>query len=204
MPVPRVQHLRLALSATAVLALAGCGRCSGDNTDAPTPDATARPAPDEPSLGDAPAPPPLFDILANLDSCEIRHRGISIDVGTRAASARRGFDVGPFEDVTDVEREGATFGRVLERRLDYDFWLDRPVENVQVSLRVHGVAGKGMVVNLDDRRLGFAKLTRGETRIVTFPPVPSALGAGRHTLHLRFSGRPRDTIDAYAEVDGSA
>lgn len=197
--VPTLRSVAFALA----IAMGGCSQsCNDDAVAVDAARTAAAPQPLGPSIAPAPRePPPIFDLVSNLASCEIRHRGISIDVGTRAANARRGFDAGPFEDVKDVEREGATFGRILDRRVDYDFWLDDPVENVQVSLRLHGVAGRSLVVSLGDRRLGSVKLSRGETRIATFSPIKGELAAGRHTLKLRLSGRPRDSADAYAEID---
>src|SRR5687768_3411591 len=110
-----------------------------------------------------------YDLLDALATCEIRHRGLSIDLGTSSANARRSYSTRPLADVEDAEREGATFGRVHARRLSYEFWLDEPAEDVFVSLRLHPVTARQIVVYVDDKRLGALRLVANETRVITLP-----------------------------------
>ncbi len=70
------------------------------------------------------------------------------------------FELGPFEDEKDVERDGATFGRMLDSRISYDFWLDAGIEDLLIALRVHAIKAKRLMVMIDKRRVGGAKLNR--------------------------------------------
>lgn len=179
-----------------------CGACSRDKSPTP-PAAEAAPAPLGTATASAPrVPPPIYDLAANLSSCLVEHRGISIDTGTRAAEARRGFAIAPFEDVAAVDRQGASFSRLLSRKISYEFWLDEALDGVLVALRVHGGTARGVTASIGDRRVGSAKLTSGETRIVTFHAQKLELSSGQHTLVLRFWGGERGGKDkAVAELD---
>lgn len=141
------------------------------------------------------------DLIALLPHCEIHHRGLSIDVGTPASDYFRSAAAGALNDVSHVERQGATFGRVRTRTLSYDFWLDEPQLDVFVSLRAFGGISRTVSLQLDDKRLGVLRLTSGETRIVSSAPLGGILGPGRHKLSLRFVGKLRSSADAYAELD---
>lgn len=141
-----------------------------------------------------------YDLTRDLSSCQIHHRGLSIDVGTRSANLRRTYAVGPFEDAQESERAGATFARLHARKISYDFWLEQPEEEVAVSARVFGGTSGSVTLEVDGKRIGTAKLARGEIRIVNFPALRSALGPGRHVLTLRFSGRVAPA-QPFAELD---
>jgi arylsulfatase A-like enzyme len=183
----------------ALVALAaGCrGASSQPELDAAAPD----PAPGgSPGSAQPAFPAPSHDLIANLHTCQIRHRGLSIDLGTRADKALRGHRIGPFEDASDVRRGGATFTRILARRVAYDFWLDRPLSGLFVSARVHGGSARTLSITIDERRLGGFKLTERETRVVSTAPLGVELPAGRHSLGLSFSG-PADPARGFAEVD---
>ncbi len=149
--------------------------------------------------------PPLYDLVANLPACSVYHRGLSIDLGTKAARARRGYSIGPFDDVSYVDREGATFARVFTKRLSYEFWLDKPEESVFVGLRVHTGIASRLGTYIDNKNAGSARLGSDETRVVTLPVRRHKLAAGRHTLLLRFWGIRRlpagSKREPYAEID---
>jgi arylsulfatase A-like enzyme len=180
-----------------LLALAGC-RCNDEEAASPEADSAAAAA--ESGEAGTPRDPPIHDLLDSLPGCEVRHRGISIDLGTRADKPRRGFRVGPFDDTLDVMRGGATFSRLLARKNSYEFSLDQPIEGLFVSARVHAGAAKRMNIAIDDRRVGSVKLAPGETRIVSVPPLAAELPAGRHSVTLSFSGRAPEDV-GFAEVD---
>ena len=187
---------RIALAALGLgLSLGGCDK---ESKSAPAASASAPAA--EPAPKTAPAQK-SYEIVQHLEGCEIHHRGLSIDVGTRSANARRGFEIGPFEDEKDVERDGASYGRMLDSRVAYDFWLDEDIEDLLIELRVHAIMAKRLHVVIDRRRVGTAKLNAGETRIVSFPSLKLPLSAGKHRIELRWSGRPRGVTEPYAEVD---
>jgi hypothetical protein len=142
-----------------------------------------------------------YDLLEALATCEIRHRGLSIDLGTQSANARRSYSTRPLADIEDAEREGATFGRVHARRISYEFWLDEPAEDVFVSLRLHPVTARQIVAYVDDKRLGALRLLANETKVVTLPQLPAELPAGRHVIELRFAGGRRGQREPLAEID---
>ncbi len=148
----------------------------------------------------APARPESYDFIGHLEGCEVRHGGLLIDLGTGAARARRSFRVEPIEDMTDAERDGATVSRVLERRVTFDIVIDEPLEEAKVSVRLYDVTARTISASLDDKRLGASRLTVGETKVVDFPSVKN-LAAGRHSLSLNFSGRPRGETLPYVEID---
>jgi arylsulfatase A-like enzyme len=185
--------LVVAVAAISV-ALPGC-KC-GDTPDADAADARAE--------LEAPAEQleaPFHDLIVNLDACEIRHRGLLFDLGTPSERSRRGYRVGPFDDVVDVQRGGATFSRTLSRSLAYEFYLDEPLEGIFVAARVRRAAARRMSVSIDDRRLGTVKLAEGDPRIVSVPPLSTELSAGRHVVTLGFDGRKPPSELGYAEVD---
>lgn len=170
-----------------------------DPSPAPPPSATP-----SASAANTPPSPPRRDtaeLLGRIASCEVRHRGLLLDLGTPAARARRSFRIDPLEDTADTEREGATVSRILVPRISYELTLDEPLEESQLSLRIFGSAARAVTAIVDDRRLGSVKLSSPELKIVDFPLQKTALAAGRHTLTLSFSGRARGSTEALAEVD---
>lgn len=192
-----------------VLLCAGCSHDGPAATPQAAASASAKPLPLPPiGAGTAKAPedaPRFYDLVANLPACSIYHRGLSIDLGTKAARWRRGYSVGPFDDVSYVDREGATFARVFAKRLSYEFWLDEPENAVFVGLRVHSGIASRLSAYIDNKNAGSARLGTNETRVVTLPVRQHKLAAGRHTLLLRFWGirrlPPGSKRAPYAEID---
>lgn len=137
------------------------------------------------------------NLLSELPFCEVRHRGLAIDMGSSWANAHRSFEVGPFDAVKLVRRAGHTSGAVHTRRLNYDFWLDRTVEDVELAFRVQAERASRMTVYVDDLRLGQARLKRDASHVVTFGPVKKELSPGRHVIGVRFvrgRGSPDDPL----------
>jgi len=155
-----------------------------------------QPAPDETSHAASPAPsaPPApvsgpddYDLVENLDVCEIRHQGLSIDLGAGTDGARRSFTIVPPQQLEVIDRGGASFERVQSKRVRLDFWLDEEQPaGTRVSVRLHGQGARRLTAYIDDTRLGTAKLTRDETTVVELPPARFDLASGRHTLTLSF------------------
>ena len=182
---------------------------SGRKNDVPVePSASAKLPPLPVGTNTARAPreaPPFYDLVANLHACDIYHRGLSIDLGTAAARSRRGFSIGPFDDVSYVDREGASFARIFTKRLSYDFWLTEQQESVFVGLRVHTGIASRLSAYIDNKNAGSTRLGSDETRVVTLPIRRHNLAPGRHTLLLRFWGIRRLPEGAerepYAEID---
>jgi arylsulfatase A-like enzyme len=184
-----------------VVATAGC-TCQESQSE-PAPD-EIRPA----ASSSAPSPPaPVssagdYDLVENLDVCEIRHQGLSIDLGTTGPGARRSFTIVPPDQVETIDRGGASFERVQSKRTRLDFWLDeaRPA-GTRISVRVHGQGARRLTAYIDDKRLGTAKLTRDETTVVELPPARFELASGRHTLTLRFWNVRSGPREPLADLD---
>jgi arylsulfatase A-like enzyme len=189
--------LRAALIASLVSAATGC-RCAGES---PPTEAAPSASSVATAATEVATPVEELDLLENLDTCEIWHRGLSIDFGTDASLPLRGFSVGPFAAEIS-ERGGSSFERVKGKKLEHSFWLhaDRNDE-LFVSFRVHGGVANRVYGYIDGRSIGGAKLTPGTTEVIEFRTVPFKLDQGRHTLLLRFRGRLVGSNDAYAEVD---
>ncbi|HLV68828.1 MAG TPA: sulfatase-like hydrolase/transferase [Polyangiaceae bacterium] len=186
---------RAALVALGALLALGC-RCS----DGAEPGAEAA-RPPEPRPAPAAAAPEKQELLARLGSCDVIHRGLLFDLGTPGVNARRGFSFGPFTDSVPIDRDGATFERVLANKLSFDFWLDERIERPMVSLRVSGGSARLVHVSIDDIALGAMRLPKEDIRILATPGAGLPLEPGRHRLHLRFRGIPRDDKSPVAELD---
>jgi hypothetical protein len=155
-----------------------------------------------PSDPEAPAVPRDREgLIGKLENCEIHHHGFVLDLGTGAALPHRGFGAGPFDDVTDGEREGASVARVTATKLSYQIPIDEARDETEVSVRLYPGAARSVTAVLGERRLGTVKLAPGPLRIVTFPVIKAPIPAGRVALGLRFSGRPRGSTDPVAELD---
>jgi hypothetical protein len=181
--------------ALAVLGLVGrCAKAEPEAAPAPTsPMPSARVSAMDPPRADG------LELVALLPSADVAHDGVFLDVGTRAVDPRRDHSVGPFDDVQDEDRAGATFGRLRSRRVAYDFALLEPMPGATVSLRVVGNVSRQVSVYMDDRRIGVAALSRDEPGIVAVPAAD--LAAGPHVLTLRFGGMAQGADDSFASID---
>ena len=189
--------LRAALIASLVSIATGCRCAAEDPPIAAAPSASAAPA----APTELETPVAELDLLENLDTCEIWHRGFSIDFGTEASLPLRGFSVGPF-NAEITERGGCSFERIKTQKLEHSFWLHADREDeLFVSFRVHGGVASRVYAYIDGRSIGGAKLTAGKTEVVELRTVPFKLAQGRHTLLLRFRGRLISSDDVYAEID---
>lgn len=141
------------------------------------------------------------DLLAEIELCDVRHRGLSIDVGSSWGNTHRGYALGPFDDVRPTTRAGISTGAVQASKLSYDFWLDRPAKNIQVELRAQAGIARYISVDVDAFRVGHQALPVTAPANLKFGPSSRELGPGRHTVTLRFSGRRRANDATRAYVD---
>jgi hypothetical protein len=176
--------------------LAGCSR----GGDEPVEPGEPRAVREQDAKSDV-RPAERFSLIEELSGCELRHRGLLLDLGVAATEARRSYTLGPPEGVEPVEREGATFLRTRVRRLGYEFWLDAPVKDLLFGVRLHAVLARGVTIFVDDKRVGSSKLAAGETKIITLAPLAQELAAGRHVAELRFIGGARGAREPLAEID---
>ncbi len=187
----------VALAALQLVAALGCRR-----EDPPPPGAKARPAPTQaaPLIGRGAAESERIDLLKELSTCEIEHYGRLLDFGG-ADLPQRGFAVALAEPPASIDRGGDSFERLFARETRLDFWLDEPVTELTIGVRLHPVSAKWIYVAVDDKRLGQQKLVPGETRALSFPAPTLALERGRHRISLRFSGAPRGSKEPLADLD---
>ncbi|MFZ5895930.1 MAG: sulfatase-like hydrolase/transferase [Myxococcota bacterium] len=181
------------------LLLAACHR-EKEQSPAPTRKADPAPATATPASGAAESQEKV-ELLSRLESCEVSHEGVIVDMGASGVNARRRFALGPFPDTLPSDREGASFERVTSANLWLDVWLDQPIAKPQLSLRVHGGAARVLHLGVDDVRLGSLRLPGDETRTLASAVGSSGLSRGRHRITLRLAGAPRSNKGALAEVD---
>lgn len=174
------------------------GACEDKVGNDAEPAASAQPAAPE---DEAPSSKPeRVDLIDQLARCEIRHRGLSLDLGTDAAAVARGFRLPPFDDIENAERDGKTVARLKDNIVSFDMWLDQTVKDPFIELQLHATQARRMSVALDDRRLGVLKLTPAASAVYRASGYKGELAAGRHVVTLRFSGRPRGVVEPHAEL----
>lgn len=199
---PALARLRYGL--TAMLLAHGASGCRCDDAPPPADAGVSAPAASATSPGATAGlgTVPRFDLVDHLGDCEIRHQGLSIDMGTPSVGPRRAFTLASPNDLDVVDRGGATFERVTDSRVRLDFWLDEAQpEGTAIAVRIHGGAARRVAGYVDEHRLGTVRLESDETTVVQFPPARQTLARGRHRLTLRFSGMGRASGEPYAEID---
>ena len=122
--------------------------------------------------------------------CRIAHGGMFVDLGTDASHARRSFALGPFADLASDTWSDQSYTRFAAAQVDYDFWLTRPVENLEIRVRAKAGSSNSLSASVGQHRLGSVRLRGENFQNVSFPSLKAALPAGRHQLTLRWSGRP--------------
>lgn len=140
-------------------------------------------------------------VLDLLDTCDVSHRGLSIDVGSPASQTQRIFGQAFERDVNPLRHGGGSFAEITSRSVDYQFYLSEPLDALYVSLRVRGRRAGHLAAYVDGKRLGSARLTPGEARVVSFKLSNAALAPGRHEIGLRLSAGERGAEGAFAEIE---
>jgi arylsulfatase A-like enzyme len=158
-----------------------------------------KPAPRGPVLQEKGEVGRRIDLIEMLPRCELRHRGILLDLGTPAVEGLAGWRLGP-EPNPSVEREGASWLQVSSRSISYRFVLQDP-QPVFFSARIRSLSGKSVALSLDGKSAGSLPLTKGQSRVSSSAVLSSPVAAGSHTLTLRFAGSSRENTGPLAEVD---
>jgi arylsulfatase A-like enzyme len=193
-----------ALAVAAVAALAPACTCARTSEGTlPAPAAVA----DEPDASAAAAGPVVLDVVRDLESCALGHRGVLLDFGDPSmkddlhpGSIARG-------DEERVEHEGATWLRVRSRVVSAGFFWppgtgDAPDGAAYVEARLRGVTAHGVALSIDGKAVGSGALGKGETRVVVLrAATPATLAPGGHELTLHFIGGPRSGDEPLAEID---
>jgi Sulfatase len=187
-------------STLALLALLGAVACTKEQpkVDGATGEPTTPAAPA--ASGALPVDRRSVPLWPDLGLCDVRHRGLVIDAASDWADAHRGYVLGPFTDVAPSERGLSALAPVLSGRTDYDFWFDRPAKGVRISLRVQAQSAARLGLEIDGIRLPEQRLP-AEPKVLTFGPIPTELGTGRHLVSLRFAGRNKNKGAARASIE---
>jgi arylsulfatase A-like enzyme len=163
------------------------------------------------ALADA-ARPAVLDVIRDLDTCALGHRGVLLDFGDPSMHGRLrpgslSSGAGRDRDLDQVvEHGGATWLRVRSRALSASFYWpavanDPPEANTYVEARVRGVTARAVAVAIDGKPVGTWALAKGEAQnTVARATTPITLAPGGHELSLRFAGGSR-AGDALAEID---
>lgn len=184
---------RLLLIALVAQVVVGCGR-KARVVEAPR-DAAAETAP---PMADTPPGSIALDLLALSPRCRIEHRGAFIDIGTpEAAWASPGHP--DLADMPGFERDGATFGRVLDRSQSFTFALEQPGAAL-VAVRGRARGSKKVTVSVDGKLVGTIALSATEDRVASATNNGLNLAAGLHTLTLRWVGAVKKE-EPVAELD---
>jgi hypothetical protein len=175
----------------ALLATTGaCGRRAGVSAE-PEAGAAAASTGADPKLAS-------IDLLAASPRCRIDHRGAFVDLGTvEAAWATPGNP--DAAALPPFERDGATWGRVLDRAQTFTVALDDTGPAI-VSVRGRARAAKKAVASIDGRLIGTLAFAPNEDRVATAANAAVTLGPGLHTVTLRWSG-PAKKDEPLAELD---
>jgi hypothetical protein len=185
--------MRPALAALMLGLLTGCGRRTAgveQAQDASPP--LAAPVAATPTADVA------LDMLAATPRCRIEHRGAFIDVGTAEAAWSTPGDP-DLSGLPAFERDGATWGRVLDRSQSFTFALD-DAGAALVSMRARARGSKKVTVSVDGKPVGALTLSQSEDKVVTVTNASQALSPGLHVLSLRWHG-PAKREEPLAEID---
>jgi arylsulfatase A-like enzyme len=163
--------------------------------------------PVEIDAGAMPAHPVVLDMVRDIDSCSLGHRGVLLDFGDPSMKDEMhpGF-IGRGDDEL-VEHEGATWLRARSRSVTASFtWPafanETPDSSVYVEARLRGVTARAVTLSIDGKPVGTGTIARASPRVVLArPPAPLTLAPGSHELALRFVGGPRSSDEPLAEID---
>jgi hypothetical protein len=141
-----------------------------------------------------PAPLPVnakeevaLDMLEDSPRCRIEHRGALVDIGAPEAAWSTPGRPDAATDLPSFERDGTTWGRVLDRSQSFTVALDATGPAL-VSLRGRARGAKKVIASVDGKTVGNIVLTPGEDRVVTVTNAAVTLAAGIHVVSLRWIG----------------
>ena len=188
-----------ALLALAFVALAGCPKkadpTKGGTTTATTATTTSTPPDTLPAVA--------MDLIAGFDDCTVGHYGPLLDLGDRTSRASFGPRLRSAMPET-LERDGATWIRVMARTLALSFVYDAPQSGpteAVVMARVRGGSARSVTVHVNDKAVGTFPLAKGEVKVESVRLDPATLLEGTNQLVLRFNGAARGSTDEVAELD---
>jgi arylsulfatase A-like enzyme len=152
------------------------------------------------------APPPLpptnpdvvaLDLMEDSPRCRIEHRGALVDVGAHEATwMTPGKADG---ELPAFERDGATWGRVLDKVTSFTVPLDASGA-VVISARGRAGAAKKAIASVDGKVVGPLVFSPTEDKVATAGSSSVVLSPGLHVVSLRWLGSTKKE-EALAELD---
>jgi hypothetical protein len=192
---------RLCAALVLVTLSASCRREENRTVTAPADTAAPLPPPRSPTAKSTVRRADRAELVDRLTNCEVEHHGRLLDLGVDAPSPWAGFRPENTPPGDNVTRDGATYLQARGRDLEYQFWLDHPLDELRLTLRGRAGAGRRVQASFDGRRLGVVRLPEGEPRAFDLPELDAKVEPGLHRIGLRFVGAPRGSQNAHAELD---
>ena len=182
-------------------------RCSDETPESPAKASTQAPSPEQPrsppiALGTRPARERL-DLISQLAACNIVHFGLTVDLGAPHVRIRQGFRLSSAVPGRVIDRAGASFLEITERRFSMDVWLDEGIDEPEVTTRVVGHQASSVTLRIDRRFVSRRRVEHDQITEVHFARAEGRLEPGRHTLSFEFWGRraQREQDPAFIEMD---
>ncbi len=181
---------------TSLVVLALLASCRRTPPSAGSPDAAIPGLP--PPVAPTPAQSIALDMLASSPRCRVEHRGAFVDVGTPDAawSTPGNPDLAA---LPSFERDGATWGRILDRSQSFVVAIDRAGPAL-VSIRARARGAKKAVASVDGKVVGQLALPPNEDRVATVSNAALILSPGLHVVTLRWIGAAKKE-EPLAELD---
>lgn len=183
--------------AALLICVGGCFGCS-DTNRASAADAASSSAPGAEVDGEKFVP--AIDLIEELPTCDVEHRGVLLDMGSDALIGAHGWQLRSLQSVVSARHQGATWARIYDRTLDLSF-TTTTTSPVFVSLRAVGRDARSATISIDGQLVNTVRLDRDEPSVRTSRTTKEPLEAGLHHLRLRFHGRKQKDADPFAEID---
>jgi len=181
------------LAVVLLLCAIGCRRSTRavEATDAAPANATKAAPPSAPGAI-------ALDMLASSPRCRIEHRGAFIDIGTpEAAWSTPGHP--DLAELPAFERDGATWGRVLDRSQSFTVAVDGSGPAL-VAIRGRARGSKKVHASLDGKSVGTLVLSPTDDHVAVATNAALTVSPGLHTLSLKWLG-PAKKEEPLAELD---
>ena len=171
-----------------MLAVTGCclPLSSSESTDSP-----AHSSSSSPPAPEASGMIVSEDLLASVARCDVYHRGAVIDMGSSLSHGRFDYSFDQPASVQDVQRDGATWGRIKGGvvSLRFEQLEDEPVF---VETRIRGLDARAATVRIDGKAVGTLRFAREETQVVSTATSSEPLSAGQHLVSFQFHRSRKD------------
>lgn len=141
----------------------------------------------------------LLDLLEPTPRCRLEHRGAFVDLGAAESAWATPGHPDASTELPSFERDGATWGRVVDRSQSWTVALDESGP-AQVAVRGRARGAKKVTVSVDGKGVGTLAFVAHEDRVVTVSNPALTLSPGLHTVALRWHG-PVGKEEPLAELD---